>query len=94
MSHLSMRVTLAVTAAAIMIPAQAQVPQVAVAPPPAYYGSAYQPYPFAAPTPEDAYRDGLINRWEYERFAGPLPQALQGPSANGNRVGDDGGGKE
>ena len=49
-----------------------------------------QPYPdpysyrFVAPTPEDAYRQHLINRWELEQLTGPTPQALQGPSANGN----------
>jgi hypothetical protein len=30
--------------------------------------------------------DGLINRWEIERLEGPTPQALQGPSPDGNRV--------
>ena len=44
-------------------------------------------YPFPAPTPDDAYRQGLINRVELERFAGPLPQALQGPSVDGSRGG-------
>ena len=42
-------------------------------------------YHFNAPTPEDAYRDGQINRWQYEQIEGPLPQALQGPSPNGSR---------
>ncbi len=42
-------------------------------------------YRFVAPTPEDAYRQGLINRWELEQLEGPMPQALQGPSPNGDR---------
>ena len=42
-------------------------------------------YPFNAPTPRDAYRQGLINRWELEQLAGPEPQALQGPSVDGRR---------
>ena len=51
-------------------------------------------YSFNAPTPDDAYRQGLINRWELERFVGPLPQALQGPSVNGERGSNDGGGRQ
>ena len=65
----------------------------AQAPPPGTYQpqSPPAPYPgygyrFAAPTPEDAYRQGLINRWEFEQIEGPTPQALQGPSPNGNKV--------
>ena len=63
-----------------------QVPQQA----PLAVGAAY---PFNAPTPEDAYRQGLINRWELEQLVGPLPQALKGPPVNGDRGGDDGGGR-
>src|SRR3954453_12362275 len=37
------------------------------------------PLLFAAPTPQDAYRDGTINRWQFEQLEGPLPPALQGP---------------
>jgi hypothetical protein len=94
-----MRVALAVTAAAIVIPAHAQIPS-AAAPPPAqwppaaYSGSTYQPYPFPAPTPQDAYREGLISRWELERYEGPLPEALQGPPVDGSRGGDGGGGRD
>ena len=51
-------------------------------------------YPFNAPTPEDAYRQGLINRWELEQFAGPLPQALRGPPVDGDRGNSDGGGRQ
>jgi hypothetical protein len=90
-----MRVMLAVTAATIMSPVQAQIASPVPAPPPwqlAAYPSSSFPYPFPAPTPEDAYREGLINRWQYEQLAGPLPQALQGPSVDGNRGGDGGGG--
>jgi hypothetical protein len=54
--------------------------QVASQPP---YPDPYS-YRFVAPTPEDAYRDHLINRWELEQLTGPTPQALQGPSPNGN----------
>src|SRR3954452_7616500 len=98
MRHSSMRVVLAVTGVLIISPVQAQVPQLAAVPPQgpplAYYGygKVYRPYPFPAPTPEDAYRDGLINRWQLEQLTGPLPQALQGPSPNGSRGGDSGGG--
>lgn len=42
-------------------------------------------YRFVAPSPEDAYRQGLINRWELEQLEGPTPQALQGPSPNGDK---------
>lgn len=95
MNHFLIRVTLAVTAVIIFNPVQAQIPPAAVAPPQwppvAYSGSIYQPYPFPAPTPRDAYREGLINRWELERFEGPQPQALQGPSVDSSRGEGDGG---
>ena len=52
------------------------------------------PYPLNAATPDDAYRQGLINRWEFQRLAGPLPQALQGPTANGDKPDSDGGGRQ
>jgi hypothetical protein len=51
-------------------------------PPPATYAGPYS-YRLNALTPDDAYRKGLINRWELEQLVGPTPQALQGPSANG-----------
>jgi hypothetical protein len=41
-----------------------------------------------AATPDDAYRQGLINRWELERLTGPVPQAVQGPSPDGNKGGN------
>jgi hypothetical protein len=93
MNQFLMRATLAVTAA-IISPVQAQIPPVAVAPPqwPQISGSSYPPYPFTAPTPRDAYREGLINRRELERFEGPQPQALQGPPVDSSRGGDGGGG--
>ena len=68
----------------------------AQAPPPGTYQpqlpqAASIPYwRYNAPTPEDAYRDGFINRWQYEQIAGPLPEALQGPSPNGSRGGGRG----
>jgi RNA polymerase sigma-70 factor, ECF subfamily len=37
-------------------------------------------YPFAAPTPRDAYRDRLINRWQFEQLEGPLPPAPLQPN--------------
>lgn len=58
----------------------AQVPQSAVPQQPA---AAAQRYPFPSTTPEDAYRNGLINRWQLEQYQGPTPPALQGPSPNG-----------
>ena len=58
--------------------------------PPATYPDPYS-YRFVAPTPEDAYRQGLINRWQLEQLEGPTPQALQGPSPNGSRGGRGGG---
>ena len=90
-----MRVMLAVSVATIVTPVRAQIPAPAAAPPQgppaAYVGSTYQPYSFDAPTPQDAYRQGLINRWELEQVAGPTPQALQGPSADDFRgTGGDG----
>src|SRR3954463_5727254 len=92
MRHLLMRVTLAVTAATIISPVQAQIDSPVAAtpqrPPVAYPGSF--PYSFPAPTPEDAYREGLINRWNYEQIVGPLPAAMQGPSPDGSRNGGGG----
>jgi hypothetical protein len=83
MKHFLIGVTLAATVVTTIGPAWAQAPAW-VQPPwsPAVYPGTYQ-YPFAAPTPRDAYRQGLINRWELERFEGPTPQALQGPSPDG-----------
>jgi hypothetical protein len=74
MRHLLIGVT-AAASIAIIGPLWAQVP------PPATYLA--QRYPFPAPTPSDAYRQRLINRWELERLEGPTPQALQGPSVDG-----------
>lgn len=85
--------TLAATVATVIGPVQAQAPSPAAAPPQwavAYFGSTYQAYPFPAPTPWDAYRQGLINRWELEQFEGPTPQALQGPSPDSSTHGGDG----
>ena len=93
MRHLLMHVTLAVTAATLISPVQAQIASPTVAPPtwpPAAYSSSSFPYSFPAPTPEDAYREGLINRWNYEQLVGPLPAAMQGPSPDGSRGGGGG----
>jgi hypothetical protein len=93
MIHLLLRVMLAVTAATIISPVQAQIASPTAAPPqwpPAAYSSSSYPYPFPAPTPRDAYREGLINRWQLEQLEGPLPQAMQGPSPDGTRGGDGG----
>lgn len=91
-----MRVALAIAGTASAVPVWAQAPLPAAAPaqwpPAAYSGSTYQRYPVLAPTPRDAYRDGTINRWQLEQLEGPLPQALQGPSVDGTRGGDGGGG--
>jgi hypothetical protein len=82
MKHLVIGIAAAIAIAATG-PVWAQVPppmvqQAQYAAPPGWPG-----YPLNAVTPEDAYRQHLINRWEYEQLVGPLPQALQGPSANG-----------
>jgi hypothetical protein len=83
MRHLLIGVT-AVATIAIIGPVWAQVPPPvttqATWPPDAY---AAQRYPFPSTTPEDAYRAGLINRWQLEQYEGPTPQALQGPSVDG-----------
>jgi len=75
-------------------PVWAQVPALGAqlaqyAAPPGWPG-----YPLNAVTPEDAYRQHLINRWEYEQLEGPLPQALQGPSANGEGSDSAGGSRQ
>lgn len=72
----------AVATIAVIGPVLAQVP-------PAAYP--VQRYPFPSVTPEDAYREGLINRWELEQFAGPTPQAMQGPSVDGSKGSSSGG---
>jgi hypothetical protein len=87
-------VALAVSLAVSIAPVRAQAPWPAAGPPQwpqvASFGGTYQPYAFPAATPSDAYRQGLINRWELERYEGPTPQALQGPSPDG---GNQGGGE-
>jgi hypothetical protein len=75
---------------AIISPVSAQLP-----PPTSPAAVAAYPaprYPFPSTTPEDAYRAGLINRWQLEQYQGPTPQALQGPSVNGGSKGGSGGG--
>jgi hypothetical protein len=88
MKHLSIGITAAITIAAIG-QVWAQVPSPGMQQ--AQWATA-APYPLNAPTPRDAYRQGLINRWELEQLAGPEPQALQGPSVDGERGDSDGGG--
>ena len=80
----------AVVALALLIaPAGAQAPP-SPASPTAAYLSAYQAYALVAPTPGDAYKQGLINRWQLEQLQGPTPQALQGPSPDGGNAGGGG----
>ena len=84
------QVLIGVTAAmtlAVVGPVSAQVPPSGTpqAWPPAAYSAPVQRYPFAGVTPRDAYREGLINRWELERLEGPTPQALQGPSVDSSK---------
>ena len=83
MRHLLIAVT-AVTTVAAIGPLWAQVPPPAAPQPATAYPA--QHYPFPGTTPEDAYRAGLINRSELERFGGQVPPALQGPSVNGDRM--------
>ena len=68
---------------AVISPLWAQVSPPAAPQPATAYPA--QHYPFPGTTPEDAYRAGLINRSELERF-GQVPPALQGPSVNGDRM--------
>ena len=75
-----------VVAPAIIAPVRAQAPPWPAPAPPQWAAANYPDLPAyrsAAPTPSDAYREGLINRYELERLEGPLPAALQGPSPNG-----------
>jgi len=86
MKPLSMGVAAAI-AVAVISPVGAQAPYPTGAPP--QWPTATYPDPNAwrsvAPTPWDAYKQGLINRWQYEQLAGPLPQALQGPSPESDK---------
>jgi hypothetical protein len=72
----------AIATIAVIGPVWAQVPPPAPQPPATYLA---QRYPFPSITPDDAYREGLINRWELEQYQGPTPQALQGPSVDGSK---------
>lgn len=85
--HLLIGIT-AVATIAVIGPLRAQVPPPSTPQslPRATSTAPVPRYPFPGTTPEDAYRAGLINRSELERFGGPIPQALQGPSANGDRM--------
>ena len=85
MRHLLIGAAAAVAALAVTSPLWAQVPA-PVSPQP-WPSAAYpvQHYPFPGASPEDAYRDGIINRWQLEQYEGPTPQALQGPNPSGNK---------
>jgi hypothetical protein len=81
-------------AIAVISPVCAQVP-IPGTPQPQWPPATYSDpnsYRFVAPTPEDAYRRKLINRWELQQLEGPTPQALQGPSPNGGGGSGGGGG--
>jgi hypothetical protein len=82
MKHLLIGITAAITMAAI-----GQVWAQAPAPGPQQAFAPASLYPINAATPRDAYRQGLLNRWELEQLVGPEPQALQGPSVDGERGG-------
>jgi hypothetical protein len=87
MKHKLIGITAAITVAAIgQVWAQVPLPG-----PQQAQWARPAPYPFNAPTPRDAYRQGLINRWELEQLVGPEPQALQGPPVDGDRGDTDGG---
>jgi hypothetical protein len=76
----------------IASPAWAQAPYPAFGPPqqpPAAYPN-QDGWRSTSPDPEDAYKDGLITRWQFEQLRGPLPQALQGPSVNGSKGAEPG----
>jgi hypothetical protein len=81
MKHILVGITTVMTLA-VIDPGRAQVPAGQPQWPPPTYPDRNL-YRFVAPTPEDAYRQGLINRSELEKLEGPTPQALQGPSPNG-----------
>jgi len=96
MRHSLIVVTVAGALASIT-PARAQVSLPSATPqwpfPQQAYGGTYQPlHLLNAPTPGEAYKQGLINRWELERYEGPTPQALQGPSPNGGNAAPGAGG--
>lgn len=77
----------AVLTIAVIGPAWAQFPPPGTpqGAPPAAYPGPVQRYPFPGLAPRDAYRSGLINRFELEQFEGPTPQALQGPSVDSSK---------
>ncbi len=84
MKYFLIGITAAITITAIG-PAWAQVPSPGAQQPQRAPPTYPAPYRFNAPTPSDAYKQGLINRWELEQLEGPTPQALQGPSPDGSR---------
>lgn len=89
------RLVIGLTAAAtisVIGPLRAQIAPPTVPQPRPAAADPARRYPFPGATPEDAYRDGLINRWQLEHYEGPTPPALQGPSPDGNKVNEGGGG--
>ena len=85
MRHLSLIGITAAATVALIGPLSAQVPPPGARQP--WPTAAYpaQRYPFPSVSPEDAYRDGLINRWQLEQYEGPTAQAMQGPNPSGNK---------
>ena len=77
----------AIAVLAIIKPVVAQQAPPPVPAQPQWRAAGYvYPYRINAATPMDAYRQGLITRWELERLEGPMPQALQGPSVDGSKA--------
>jgi hypothetical protein len=81
-------IALGIALTGVVSPVRAQAPQPQWPWPQQAYIGSNQPAPLVnAPTPGDAYKQGLINRWELERLEGPTPQAMQGPSPDGGNQG-------
>jgi hypothetical protein len=89
MKDLSIGAAVAITIAVIG-PVWAQAPGSGTSQPQSPHATYPVPYASVALTPEDAYRQGLINRWQLEQLVGPTPQALQGPSVDGTKGGEVG----
>jgi hypothetical protein len=89
MKNLLIGTAVAITTAVIG-PVWAQAPWPGTSQPQSPHATNPVPYSSVALTPEDAYRQGLINRWQLEQLMGPTPQALQGPSVDGTKGGEVG----
>jgi hypothetical protein len=89
LSGIAVVITLAIIISIGPVWAQALLPVQPQSPPAPSYGyplnAPSYSYPLNALTPNDAYKQGLINRWELEQLVGPTPPALQGPSPDGTR---------